>query len=97
MNNAMIEFRHVSKSFSRKGHPVLALQDINLSIERGDIFGIIGYSGAGKSTLLRLINRLETPGEGEVLLNGEPLQDCSGQRLQAIKKDIGIIFRILIC
>ncbi len=74
MNSAMIEFRHVSKSFFRKGHPVLALQDINLSIERGDIFGIIGYSGAGKSTLLRLINRLETPGEGEVLLNGEPLQ-----------------------
>ncbi len=84
MNNAMIEFRHVSKSFSVKGHPVLALQDINLSIERGDIFGIIGYSGAGKSTLLRLINRLETL--GEVLLNGEPLQACSGQRLQAIKK-----------
>ena len=81
MNNAMIEFRHVSKTFSRKGHPVLALQDINLSIDRGDIFGIIGYSGAGKSTLLRLINRLETPGEGEVVLNGEPLQDCSGQRL----------------
>lgn len=45
MNSAMIEFRHVSKSFFRKGHPVLALQDINLSIERGDIFGIIGYSG----------------------------------------------------
>ncbi|VTM43713.1 ABC transporter, ATP-binding protein [Klebsiella quasipneumoniae] len=49
MNNAMIEFRHVSKTFSRKGHPVLALQDINLSIDRGDIFGIIGYSGAGKA------------------------------------------------
>lgn len=62
------------------------MQDINLSIERGDIFGIIGYSGAGKSTLLRLINRLETPGECEVLLNGEPLQACSGQRLQAIKR-----------
>ena len=93
MNNAMIEFRHVSKTFSRKGHPILALQDINLSIDRGDIFGIIGYSGAGKSTLLRLINRLETPGEGEVVLNGEPLQDCSGQRLQAIKKDIGMIFQ----
>lgn len=85
MNNAMIEFRHVSKAFPGKD-TVLALQDINLSIERGDIFGIIGYSGAGKSTLLRLINRLETPGEGEVLLNGEPLQACSGQRLQAIKK-----------
>ena len=86
MNNAMIEFRHVSKSFSRKGHPVLALQDINLSIERGDILALLATAGQEKAPYLRLINRLETPGEGEVLLNGEPLQDCSGQRLQAIKK-----------
>lgn len=49
MNNAMIEFRHVSKSFFRKGHPVLALQDINLSIERGDIFGIIATAGQEKA------------------------------------------------
>ncbi len=52
MNNAMIEFRHVSKSFSRKGHPVLALQDINLSIERGDIFGIIRLQRGRKKHLI---------------------------------------------
>jgi D-methionine transport system ATP-binding protein len=93
MNDAMIEFRHVSKTFSRKGNPVLALKDINLSIAKGDIFGIIGYSGAGKSTLLRLINRLESPGQGEVVINGEVLQEFSGKRLRAIKKDIGMIFQ----
>lgn len=93
MNNAMIEFRHVSKTFSRNGNPVLALKDINLSITKGDIFGIIGYSGAGKSTLLRLINRLESPGQGEVVINGEVLQEFSGKRLRAIEKDIGMIFQ----
>lgn len=93
MNNAMIEFRHVSKTFSRKGDPVLALKDINLSIDKGDIFGIIGYSGAGKSTLLRLINRLESPSQGDVVINGEVLQEFSGKRLHAIKKDIGMIFQ----
>ncbi len=49
MNNAMIEFRHVSKSFSRKGHPVLALQDINLSIERGDILALLATAGQEKA------------------------------------------------
>ncbi len=86
MNNAMIEFRHVSKTFNRKGHPVLALQDINLSIDRGDIFGIIGYSGAGKSTLLRLINRLEMPGEGEVVLNGESLGTAAASACRRSKR-----------
>ena len=89
----MIEFRQVSKTFSRNGNPVLALNDINLNIGKGDIFGIIGYSGAGKSTLLRLINRLESPGHGEVIVNGESLQDVKGKRLHAIKKEIGMIFQ----
>lgn len=89
----MIEFRQVSKTFSRNGNPVLALNDINLSIGKGDIFGIIGYSGAGKSTLLRLINRLESPGQGEVIVNGESLQGITGKRLHAIKKEIGMIFQ----
>ncbi|WP_437888962.1 methionine ABC transporter ATP-binding protein [Phytobacter sp. V91] len=89
----MIEFRQVSKTFSRNGNPVLALNDINLSIGKGDIFGIIGYSGAGKSTLLRLINRLESPGQGEVIVNGESLQGINGKRLHAIKKEIGMIFQ----
>ena len=93
MNNAMIEFRQVSKTFSRNGNDILALDNISLNIDKGDVFGIIGYSGAGKSTLLRLINRLESPGSGEVLINGESLQHASGKRLNAVKKDIGMIFQ----
>ena len=93
MNDAMIEFRHVSKIILQKRKPGSGIKDINLSIAKGDIFGIIGYSGAGKSTLLRLINRLESPGQGEVVINGEVLQEFSGKRLRAIKKDIGMIFQ----
>nr|WP_318381407.1 ATP-binding cassette domain-containing protein [uncultured Enterobacter sp.] len=89
----MIEFRNVSKTFSRNGRDIVALNDINLHVDKGDIFGIIGYSGAGKSTLLRLINRLDTPGKGEVLINGESLQQVSGRRLNAVKKEIGMIFQ----
>ena len=93
MKNTIIEFRHVSKTFSKKGAPVQALNDINLNIDKGDIFGIIGYSGAGKSTLLRLINRLESPTQGEVMLNGKPLQAFTARQLHVIKKDIGMIFQ----
>lgn len=93
MNNAMIEFRQVSKTFSRNGNDILALDNISLNIDKGDVFGIIGYSGAGKSTLLRLINRLESPGSGEVVINGESLQHVSGKRLNTVKKDIGMIFQ----
>ncbi|HKM96349.1 MAG TPA: ATP-binding cassette domain-containing protein [Buttiauxella sp.] len=89
----MIEFRNVSKTFSRKGRDIVALDGINLRVDKGDIFGIIGYSGAGKSTLLRLINRLESPSQGEVVINGESLQNVSGKRLNAVKKDIGMIFQ----
>lgn len=89
----MIEFRSVSKTFTRNGHQIQALDDITLKIEKGDIFGIIGYSGAGKSTLLRLINRLESPGKGDVVLNGESLQGVTGKRLLDIKKSIGMIFQ----
>ncbi|MCS5961017.1 ATP-binding cassette domain-containing protein [Klebsiella pneumoniae subsp. pneumoniae] len=92
MNNAMIEFRHVSKSFSRKGHPVLALQDINLSIERGDIFGIIGYSGAGKSTLLRLINRLENTWRGRGTVKRQSRYRTAAASACRPSKDIGMIF-----
>lgn len=93
MNDPMIEFRQVSKTFSRNGNDILALDNISLNIDKGDVFGIIGYSGAGKSTLLRLINRLESPGSGEVVINGESLQHVSGKRLHAVKKDIGMIFQ----
>ncbi|MCG8158955.1 ATP-binding cassette domain-containing protein [Brenneria goodwinii] len=89
----MIELKNVSKTFQRKGIAVDALQDIHLRIEKGDIFGIIGYSGAGKSTLLRMINALETPTTGEVSINGMSLNTLRQRQLSALKRDIGMIFQ----
>ncbi|MCG8709692.1 ATP-binding cassette domain-containing protein [Brenneria sp. 4F2] len=89
----MIELRNISKTFQRKGITVNALQDIHLRIEKGDIFGIIGYSGAGKSTLLRMINRLETPTVGEVRINDLSLDALNPRQLSSLKRDIGMIFQ----
>lgn len=69
----IIEIRSLSKTFRGKNAEVHALQDINLKIEQGDIFGIIGMSGAGKSTLVRCMNMLEIPTEGTVLFDGMDL------------------------
>ncbi len=77
MSQVAIAFRHVSKTFARNGAEVQALKEINLRINQGDIFGVIGTSGAGKSTLLRLINHLETPTTGSVEVQGEALQGIS--------------------
>ena len=65
----MIEFKNVSKTFSTKTGPVTAIEDVNLAIPNGQIFGIIGYSGAGKTTLIRMLNGLEKPTTGEVKIN----------------------------
>jgi D-methionine transport system ATP-binding protein len=89
----MIELRNVSKTFERKGMKIDALHDIHLRVEKGDILGIIGYSGAGKSTLLRMVNALETPTQGEVIINGESLNTYNEKQLRLIKKDIGMIFQ----
>ena len=67
---AAIEVRHLYKRFEQKGVTVEALSDINLTVEQGDIYGIIGMSGAGKSTLVRCLNFLEKPTEGQVLIEG---------------------------
>ena len=69
----MIELRNLSKHFTTIDGPVDALNHINLTINNGDIYGIIGMSGAGKSTLVRCINMLERPTEGTVLLDGVDL------------------------
>ena len=66
----MIELRNLSKSFTTADGPVDALKHVNLTINNGDIYGIIGMSGAGKSTLVRCINMLERPSEGSVLVDG---------------------------
>jgi D-methionine transport system ATP-binding protein len=88
-----IEFRNVSKSYrSRKGD-VAALYDINLQIETGEIFGVIGHSGAGKSTLLRLINRLEHPSSGELRAGPLDLAALKGAELRNWRRQVGTIFQ----
>ncbi|AIQ47960.1 methionine ABC transporter ATP-binding protein [Paenibacillus sp. FSL R7-0273] len=89
----MIEIRNVHKTFTRKGIAIDALKGISLKVEKGDIFGVIGYSGAGKSTLIRLVNYLERPTEGQVLVDGHDLGAYSVKELRAAKKNIGMIFQ----
>ncbi len=89
----MIEFRNVKKSYLANGQNVDALKGVQLTVEKGDIFGVVGYSGAGKSTLLRLVNMLEKPTEGEVLVNGKSFVGLKSKELRAEKKKIGMIFQ----
>ncbi len=88
-----IEVRNLSKSFEIKGTKVEALKDINLTIESGTIYGIIGMSGAGKSTLVRCLNYLETPTEGQVLIGGRDLGGLSEKELREQRRDIAMIFQ----
>ncbi|GAF64130.1 metal ABC transporter ATP-binding protein [Bacillus sp. TS-2] len=89
----MIELKRISKTFERKGIKNEALKNIDLTINKGDIFGVIGYSGAGKSTLVRLVNFLERPTEGEVWIEGQPLHKYSPSKLREVKKTIGMVFQ----
>lgn len=89
----MIEFRNVSKEFEAKDRKVEALKNVTLKIEKGDIYGIIGFSGAGKSTLLRVINALEKPTSGEVFVDGEDINKLPAKALRAKRKRIGMIFQ----
>ena len=79
----MIELQHLTKRFATQGGTVVALNDINLTIRDGDVYGIIGMSGAGKSTLVRCINMLERPDEGNVIVNGKQMQDLRAADLRA--------------
>ncbi len=90
---SIIEIRNLTKKFEVEGHTVTALDGINLSIEKGDIFGIIGMSGAGKSTLVRSINYLEKPTEGRVLIDGVNLEELSEKELRKQRSRIGMIFQ----
>jgi D-methionine transport system ATP-binding protein len=89
----MLEFRNVSKVYSSKKKEVVGVDDVSLTINRGDIFGIVGYSGAGKSSLLRCINLLERPTSGEILINGEDLTKLSRNELRLARLKIGMIFQ----
>ncbi|EKT63788.1 methionine ABC transporter ATP-binding protein [Providencia burhodogranariea] len=89
----MITFQNIQKIYEKEGHSLAALKDVNLHVNEGDIFGFIGYSGAGKSSLIRLVNQLEKPTSGEVIINGENIADHSPAEIRAHKKSIGMIFQ----
>ena len=90
---AMIELQHLTKTYGSGPNAVKALDDVSLSIEQGEIFGIIGLSGAGKSTLVRCINLLETPTSGSVLVDGKDMTKLSGRALREARRGIGMIFQ----
>lgn len=88
-----IEFRNVSKVFKTKDRDVTAVDDVTLTVEPGEILGVIGYSGAGKSTLVRLINGLDMPTSGELLLDGTDVVGMPERKLREIRRNVGMIFQ----
>ena len=89
----MIQLSHIEKTYDSPSGPVKALKGIDLTIERGEIFGIIGLSGAGKSTLIRCINMLERPTAGKVIVDGQDMTVMSEKELRKARKNIGMIFQ----
>ena len=90
---ALIELNQLTKTFKGKTQTVDALKDINLQIEQGDIFGIIGMSGAGKSTLVRCINFLERPTSGSVVIDGKDLASLTPKELRQLRQQVSMIFQ----
>ena len=90
----MIQLQHLCKTYDGAAESAHhALRNVNLTIEDGDVFGIIGASGAGKSTLVRCINLLERPTDGRILIDGEDVTDLSGKQLLELRASIGMIFQ----
>jgi len=89
----MIEIKNMSKVYKAKRKQIIGVDQVNLTIEDGEIFGIVGYSGAGKSSLLRCINLLEQPTSGEILVDGQNLMTLKGKALRQARLKIGMIFQ----
>ncbi|MDQ0273032.1 methionine ABC transporter ATP-binding protein [Cytobacillus purgationiresistens] len=89
----MISIKNVKKIFSTKSGQVRAVDDVNLDIAEGEIFGVIGYSGAGKSTLIRMLNGLELPSEGQVLVADNEVSSIKGSKLRKARQEISMIFQ----
>ena len=85
----MIEVQQLTKAYNN----ITAIKDIDLTIEKGEIFGIIGYSGAGKSTLLRCLNLLEKPTEGKIFVDEEDITKLSDKEIRKKRQEIGMIFQ----
>lgn len=89
----MVRFEHIEKTFIKDGRTVHALKNVNIAIDQGNIFGIIGHSGAGKSTLLRLINGLEQASSGTISVLGQDIDAARPAGLKSIQKKIGMVFQ----
>lgn len=89
----MIELSNITKIYKTKNGELKAVDNVNLSIQKGEIYGIIGYSGAGKSTMIRLLNGLEKPTTGSVVVNSEEISAISGGKLRAARQKISMIFQ----
>ncbi|MGH8410346.1 MAG: ATP-binding cassette domain-containing protein, partial [Pseudomonas sp.] len=89
----MIEFQNVHKTYRVAGKDIPALHPTSLTIENGQVFGLIGHSGAGKSTLLRLINRLENSSGGKIIVDGEEVTALDANGLRRFRQQVGMIFQ----
>ncbi|EPB8187989.1 methionine ABC transporter ATP-binding protein [Clostridium perfringens] len=89
----MIELSNISVVFDHKGKNIKAVDDVSLSIDKGDIFGVVGFSGAGKSTLIRTINLLQRPTHGRVVIEGKDITKISERELRKERQSIGMIFQ----
>ena len=92
-DNPMICIEHLKKIYGSGASAVAALDDVSLTIRKGDIHGIIGMSGAGKSTLIRCINRLDTPTEGRILIDGQDILAMNDKNLRVVRKRVSMIFQ----
>jgi D-methionine transport system ATP-binding protein len=89
----LIQFKHVYKKYKLDNSILTAVKNVNLDIQDGEIYGIIGYSGAGKSTLVRMLDGLEAPSSGSIEVNGQDIAKLSNTALRNQKKKIGMIFQ----
>lgn len=90
---SLIQLTNVEKTFGGRNGTIQAVNDVSLTVEKGDIYGIVGYSGAGKSTLVRLLNGLELPTSGTVVVNDQEITKLKNKELRTFRKKIGMIFQ----
>lgn len=93
MGKNLIQLNDVTKQYKTSNGPLTAVDRVNLTIQDGEIFGIIGYSGAGKSTMIRLFNGLEKPTSGSVIVNGEDISKIKGAKLRSARHKISMVFQ----
>lgn len=92
-DKTIISFENLSKRYEKQGQTFVALNNVTFKVNKGDVYGLIGFSGAGKSTLLRMVNALETPSDGKVFVKGVDLTSLKEGKLREVRKGIGMIFQ----